>query len=731
MPQNYGKDKFSNTSDSTEESDDEDVKSYPTDETTLADWVNAPKIGDLKKDFIAAKADSDAHVSEVTGWLDSLNVTGSAATKKVEGRSSVQPKVIRKQAEWRYAALSEPFLSSDDIFNVSPITFEDKKAAQQNELVLNNQFNTKLNKVNFIDNYVRTGVEEGDIIVQVGWEFEEGDVTTYEPIYEYQPNPNFEPNINELFAMQENLPKEFAKLPKHLQQAVELSVASGVPMEPVDTGEEKAITKKTTIKNNPTVEVCDYRNIIIDPTCLGDIDKAGFIIYSFETSLSELKKCGKYNNLDNIIIDAAGSVLADPDHSAGEINSFTYSDDPRKKMIAYEYWGFWDYNNTGIAEPFVATWVGQTLIRMEENPFPDKKLPFVKVQYLPRKRNSFGEPDGSLLEDNQKIVGAVTRGMIDILARSANGQMGMRKDALDTVNRRKFKRGENYEFNAHIDPRQAIQLHTYSEIPNSAINMINMQNAEAESLTGVIPFSTGISGTNLGDTATGVRGALDAASKRELGILRRLAKGITDIGRKFISMNAEFLEEEEVVRITNEEFVKVRRDDLAGKFDLRLTISTAEEDNGKAKELAFMLQTVGPSADPKMTYMIMADIARLRKMPDLAKRLEDYEPKPDPLQQRMQELGVAKLEAEIREIESRTVENTSQANLDAAKAVTEGVRAGNYQSDSDLKNLNFIEQESGVKQERDLERQGAQAQAQGKTKILEKVLQGTGTNPPA
>ena len=196
-------------------------------------------------------------------------------------------------------------------------------------------------------------------------------------------------------------------------------------------------------------------------------------------------------------------------------------------------------------------------------------------------------------------------------------------------------------------------------------------------------------------------------------------------------MNAEFLEEEEVVRITNEEFVKVRRDDLAGNFDLRLTISTAEEDNGKAKELAFMLQTVGPSADPKMTYMIMADIARLRKMPDLAKRLEDYEPKPDPLQQRMQELGVAKLEAEIREIESRTVENTSQANLDAAKAVTEGVRAGNYQSDSDLKNLNFVEQESGVKQERDLERQGAQAQAQGKTKILEKVLQGTGTNPPA
>ena len=40
-------------------------------------------------------------------------------------------------------------------------------------MVLNNQFNTKMNKVTFIDNYVRAGVNEGTVIVRVGWEFEE------------------------------------------------------------------------------------------------------------------------------------------------------------------------------------------------------------------------------------------------------------------------------------------------------------------------------------------------------------------------------------------------------------------------------------------------------------------------------------------------------------------------------------------------------------------------------
>jgi len=252
--------------------------------------------------------------------------------------------------------------------------------------------------------------------------------------------------------------------------------------------------------------------------------------------------------------------------------------------------------------------------------------------------------------------------------------------------------------------------------------MLQLQNADAESLTGVKAFNNGISGQALGDTATGVRGALDAASKRELGILRRLADGIIQIGRKFIAMNAEFLSEEEVVRITNEEFVTIRRDDLAGNFDLRLSISTAEEDNAKAQELAFMLQTMGNNMDPAMSRMILADIARLRKMPDLAKSIEEYQPQPDPMQVQLQQLEMAKLQAEIAELQSRAMENQAGAMLDQAKAGTEQVKSGNIQSDTDLKNLNFVEQESGVKQERDLQKLGEQAKANAKLEVVKASL---------
>jgi hypothetical protein len=258
-------------------------------------------------------------------------------------------------------------------------------------------------------------------------------------------------------------------------------------------------------------------------------------------------------------------------------------------------------------------------------------------------------------------------------------------------------------------------MHTFPEIPQSAMLMMQSQNQEAEALTGVKSYSQGVSGSALGDVAAGVRGALDAASKRELGILRRLSNGLCKIGMKIMAMNAEFLDEREVVRITDDEFEVINKDKLAGHYDLKLDISTVEEDEKKAQEMAFMLQTMGNNMDPELSNIILSDIARLRKMPALAKRIADWKPQPDPHQQEMQQLEKQKLLAEIREIDSRTAENYAEAQVDEAKA-------SETQSEADKNNLEFVEQESGVTQERDLEKIARQSQEQAKTKVIEHNL---------
>jgi hypothetical protein len=659
----------------------------------LVDWKNPPDLLELKADYDEAQSSHTSHVLDVDNWLSALK--GEQTINNKKGRSAIVPKLIRKQAEWRYAALSEPFLSTDDLFNTSPMTFEDKESAIQNGLLLNYQINCKIDKTAFIDEYVRTAVDEGTVIVKVGWEYEDEIIEVEVPDFEYQETPESAQMHQQLHQMMEQEPQKYeSDTPPEIQEAHRLTMENNIPVMPVQVGSH--IEEQTqVIKNQPELEVCDYNNVIIDPTCLGELDKANFVIYSFETSMAELKKDGRYSNLEHVILENA-SPLAQPDHNLEDETNFKFKDEPRKKIIVYEYWGYWDINDTGEVEPFIATWVGDVLIRMEANPFPDKKLPFVSVQYLPVRRHIYGEPDGALLEDNQKIIGAVTRGMIDIIGRSANGQMGIRKDALDVTNARKFEQGADYKFNSNVDPRQAFHMDTYPEIPNSALNMLNLQNNEAESLTGVKAFNSGISGQALGNTATGIRSALDATSKRELGILRRLADGINQIGRKVISMNSEFLSDQEIIRVTNEEFVAINREDLGGMYDIKLNISTAEADNEKAQELSFMLQTMGNSMDPSMSQIILSDIARLRKMPELAKQIKEYQPQPNPMAEQKAQLELQLLQAQIQNESAKAAENAVDVEYKKAKTQTELSKSRSINSKADLDDLTFVEQESGV-----------------------------------
>lgn len=685
-------------------------------------WKNTPSLSDLKQDLSDAKPAKDDHVAKVNKWLDVLNVEGDSKPKQNPKRSSIQPKVAKKNNEWRYPSLSEPFLNTNDVFNVSPYTYEDKEAARQNALVLNNQFNTKLNKVSFFDEYVRTVVDEGTVFVRTGWERQEIVQEVVETQYEIVPAESQE-DIQMLQEVQAAASKGLDVGDEWLE-AISISQQSQNPFVPVKI-EDLVTEELVLIKNQPTLSVVDYNNLIIDPSCDGVLSDAKFAIYSFETSRADLEATGLYTNLDVATFDA-GSILgaSDDDFDSNEETSFNFKDEPRKRVVAYEYWGWYDINDDGNLRPIVATWIGDTIIRMEENPYPDKEIPFVSVQYLPVRKSLYGEPDSELLEDNQKVIGALMRGMIDIMAKSANGQTGFSSNMLDIPNRRKFENGEDYEYNPNTDPRTGIYMHKFAEIPNSAQIMLQTQQYEVETMTGVRPF--GATSTDTAETATQARGLLDAASKREIAILRRLSDGIKQIGHKIIAMNQEFLEDEEIVRITNEDFISIKREDLAGRFDLVLDISTAEEDNSKAQELAFMLQTIGPSTDQQMVYEIMADIAELRKMPSLAHRLRNFKPaEPSPEQQMRSQIELKQLELELAKTELEMKKLESEVILNNQKAGVENVKQGNIQADTDLKNLEYVEEELGVNHERDIAKMSAQSEANLKRDVANYTMKAT------
>lgn len=665
----------------------------------LTDWVKEPTVLDLKSELDLASPTQNEQISKIDQWNDLLHIRGKAKPKKISGRSSVQPKLIRKQAEWRYSALTEPFLGHNKIFKVSPVTFEDAEGAKQNELVLNWQFRTKLNRVNFIDDLVRTVVDDGTAICKIGWDRQTTVIKETVPVFAYYAvtdEQQLEALQQAIEAKAENYRMFDQEAPEELKAAVEYYEESGQAVFAVIEGEEEVDVEKI-IENKPTVVIHEPRNVYIDPTCNGDIDKALFMVVSFETNQAELKKNpDKYKNLDKINWES-NSPLATENHSTSTPQEFKFADKSKNKVVAYEYWGYSDINDDGLLEPIVATWIGDVMIRMEISPYPDKKLPFVLIKYNPVKRELYGEPDAELLEDNQAIAGAVTRGMIDLLGRSANAQQGFAKGFLDPLNRRRFDKGEDYEFNPQNNPLHSVIEGKYPEIPQSALVMLNLQNQEAESLTGVKSFSGGVSGDAFGKVAAGIRGMLDAASKREMAILRRIAKGVTEIGSKIISMNSEFLSEKEVIRVTNTEFVEILREDLKGNFDLEVDISTAEVDEAKSQDLGFLLQTVGPNTDIGIVLMILSEIAELKRMPELAEKIRKFQPQPSPQEQEMMEL---ELEAKRKEVEKL------QSEIDLNNAQAEKARSEAFQKVADTES-----DISGVKHARNMET--AKAQSEG------------------
>ncbi|CBW47065.1 structural protein, N4 gp59-like [Roseovarius sp. 217 phage 1] len=680
--------------------------------SSLTEWPKEPTLEDLRQDLEFARQETNDQKSNVDGWLDLRNATGAEAPKKAKpGRSAVQPKLIRKHNEWRYPALSEPFLNTDRMFEVLPRTHEDAPKAKQNQILLNWQWDTKINKTDFIDRYVRTAVDEGSVVVRVGWEQEYRKETVETTNFNFYPVQSEEEAqmVQQAMQMMQAEVADWESLPESLKAAAEKSAEIGQPVTAEPDGVVETVEERM-VKNCPSVRIVNIANLFVDPSCEGDWEQSQYMVYTYEATKSELMaKKGTYQNLENVNWESAKiqSNAGNPDHESNTPNndmrtSGTGATD-KQKVLVYEYWGLYDIYDNGIMVPIVVTWVGETIIEMRENPFPDKRPPFVIVPYMPILKSVFGEADASLLQDNQRIIGAVTRGVIDLMGRSANAQTGYAKGFLDPVNKRRFVNGEDFEFNPNGDPKANIRQMEYPEIPRSAHETIQMQNAEAEALTGVKSFSGGISGDAYGSVATGIRGALDSAATREMSILRRLAKGMQAIGTKMIAMNAKFLSEKEIVRVTNEEFVEVSREELMGNFDLKVDISTASVDEQRATDLGMVLQTVGPDMDPSLRQIILAKIADLKRMPDLAEQLRSYQPQPDPMQ-------VAMAEAELKKIEG-------EIELDSARAEEARARAAKLLEEAD-------DLMSGMKHERDVEKMGAQAAGNRSLEITKALLNG-------
>ena len=712
----------------------------------LTDWKKEPTVEDLMYDYQQALSVHNSQVKKIQSWLNTLHPTTDKNSIKY-GRSGIVSRMSRKLAEWRYSALASAILNERNLFQVTASSPKYVEASFQNTLVLNYQFNTLIDKVHFINSLVRTMVNEGTAIIRVGWEAEQQLKEREEPVYQYV-QADEQGAMLIMQAMQQISQEQqqsgeqditntetFKNAPDDLKESIKASSQYGMPVIAQPTGETQIIKEYVSTKNRPSVKVVNNADVIIDPSCEGDFSKARFVIYKYLTDMSTLRMANQrvpdtYNNLKEIDpnspIDMTLSTLAQmPNEIFSELvdnpeqaRNFKFKDEPRKKVQALEYWGYWDIDGTGIVQSIKATIIDNKLVQLERNPFPDGELPFVVIPYLPVKNSIYGEPDSELIKDNQEITQALTRAMVDINARSANGQVAIPKGFLDPINKRKFSKGEDYEYNPMgIHPNDAIHMHTANELPQSMLAFHQMQYAEAEAITGVKSFSGGIDGNAYGQVAAGMSQAVTAINQREGDIMFRISRGLEKLGNKILAMNMEWLEEEEVISLTQFRFISIRREDLKGDFHLAVKVKSNSESEGKAQQLTFMAQTLGEQADWGLRKIMLMEIGQLYNLDTFVSAIKDYEPQPDPIQQEM-----AKVQLELEK--AKLAKEQAETEYYQARSAFIDAQIGNTQADTDLKALDFMEQQEGVKHARQREIVQAQAEAQNRGKIATELLKG-------
>ncbi len=625
----------------------------------MLDTTKAPNLlTSLKADRTSADSNKSTWDTKRETWIQESN--GDPYGNEKKDKSSIVSRDIKKAEVWQHATIIDPFVSNSEMVRCTPVTFEDKPLADQSELLLNHFFTREFDRYNFVSEAFKIAQKEGTVIARAGWEFQETEVEVQVPI----------------------------------TQMVPTMTPQGPMAQPQVVGYRTEMQMKTVI-NRPTAQNRDNRTLWVDPTEKENISKAQFVIEHFKSSLSKLRQEGIYENLDDILVPTDEYQDQDEEsYTDSDDNSFTFADEARAELDVYEYWGNYDVDGDGIAEPIVCTWIGNVVIRLDENPYPDGEVPYVSCALDPEPFSINGRPNADLMSTDQKINTSIIRSIMDTLDSSTQGQRGYQEGTLDPANERKFKAHKDFKFQGE---KPNFWEGSHATINPSIINFYEMVRRDQSELTGIRPFAGGEG--SLG-SATAASQAMGAVAKLEVDISRNFAENfITPLLRKWLGMINEFLEPEEVERITNSPYVQPSEADLDSSVDIRIEVSTAESDKMRAQELSFMLQTMGQTLPFDLTKMILQEHAELTKMPGLAKRIEEYQPKPDPMEEQMKQLQMQELQASIAEKQSRAAENQVDMEMKRANTVLAQAKARQIHSQADGQDLDFTRKASGQDQQ--------------------------------
>lgn len=598
----------------------------------------------IKHDFKIAKSAKTEIDDKIAEWND-LYI---GKMKNKENRSKYVAMELAKQIEYMKPNITEPFTNSSHPIRIS--TTKNEKRARIQQKYLNNEFTSEFGRVEFMEQLADIKLREGTVWVKTAWNYKEE-------------------NKREVI--------EHVTMEEILQR--------GENPDKITQGKNGKFTVEYNnircLKNSPDAIICRNEHIFPDPDARSH-KELRYMCYRKHMTLSQLKESGKVTN--DMLEKLKTSMNAGDDTSLGsdrdsKAQSYGYKesantkDVERQKVSIIEYYGYYDLNGDGIAEPVIAAWAEKQDVNLyfEENYLPNSDIPFYNDVYSAVPFSLWGNGVGFFIKDDQNAKTGIMRGIFDNMALANNGQKFIKQGTLDYINFKRMRNGEKHIF---VNKEGGIEDGTFNQLPSSIQFVLGLVDKEVKEHTGVDAGSQSVSSANSSEDSNG---QLTLAQQRMAGMITSTSELLGKVFNDWLKMAEVFLNNEQIQAL----FTESEQQDIMAFEESEYTkvsfkVATNAQRQIRLQQLNMLMQqakALGQSMPAELINELVAEMFELFDMYDKAEALRTYRPEPSQQDVAIQQLELQALQLANGKIQAEINELNAKAQSYGFKAQTEAV----------------------------------------------------------
>jgi hypothetical protein len=469
---------------------------------------------------------------------------------------------------WVLPALMKIFFGGQDAISITGRTPDDNPEPMH---VLCNWQLQRKNKA-FLKHYrwFLDALQLGHGIIKIRWDREENEVEETVPMSPEQWLA-FDPKAEGVkFIHAEEQPDgSYAVTIKHRKITKNLPILDNVPV-----SEFAWLPDAADVRN---LEYCHHKRLMTRSEIEKNI-KAGVFDQIRDDQLDAAKY--SYNENEELESYFADKDMID-DGAAG-------LDKSRQQYWVYECFGRYDTDDDNISEPMIVTVIGDTIVRMELNEL--ERPPFAILSPYPDQYSIGGRTFDDLIGELQDVKVALMRQIILNVANNNDRQAIVDGAAINLDDLRDNKKFIRARVEGNRDVSSVVSYFPEAPMSPAAMPMVEYLDSIKENRTGVTKYNQGLDSKSLNKTATGITAIMTAANQRVEMIARMFAEtGVLDLFELLVEMNSRYVDQEQVVRLTEGQPVVIRPDDLKGEYDLDIAAGVGAGQRQEATQNMMLL----------------------------------------------------------------------------------------------------------------------------------------------